>query len=174
MRIITSNNLFKIPPGQPVIIDANIFVYANQHASNQCVKLLERCSSNEVRGILPVHILAEVMHVLMLAEAKDLGLVKGANPARQLSENPKKIMALHRYESLIRDLLAIGLQLESLQREDFLTAAYLQREQGLLTNDALFLAVGLRLRITSVVSADSAFKNIQGIDLYSPDDIVIE
>ena len=167
-------NLLEIPPEQPVIIDANIFIYANQRASSQCVKLLERCSSNEVYGILPSHILAEVIHVLMLAEAKDLGLVKGANPARQLSENPRKIKALNRYESLIRDLLAIGLHLEPLQREDFLTAMNLQREHGLLTNDALFLAVALRLRITSVVSADSAFKNIQGIILYSPDDIVIE
>ena len=68
-----------------------------------------RCSTNEVYGVLPVHILAEVMHVLMLAEAKDLGLVKGANPARQLCENPWKIRVLKRYESLIRDLLAIGI-----------------------------------------------------------------
>lgn len=167
-------NLLQIQSEQQVIIDANIFIYANQSASNQCVKLLERCSNNEIYGILPVHILAEVMHVLMLAEARDLGLVKGANPAKQLSENPRKIRSLNRYESLVRDLLAIGLQLESLQREDFLTAMNLQREHGLLTNDALFLAVALRLRITSVISADSAFKNIQGIIQYSPDDLIIE
>ena len=167
-------NLLQIPSEQPVIIDANILVYANQRVSNQCIKLLEKCSNNEAYGILPVHILAEVMHVLMLAEAKDLGLVKGANTARQLSENPRKIKALNRYESLIRDLLAIGLQLESLQREDFLTAMHLQREHGLLTNDALFLAIALRLRVTSIISADSAFKNIPGIIQYSPDDLIIE
>ena len=38
-------------------------------------------------------------------------------------------------------------------------------------NDALFLAVATRLRVTAIVSADSIFKNIQGIILYSPDDI---
>jgi predicted nucleic acid-binding protein len=47
----------------------------------------------------------------------------------------------------------------------------LQRQYGLLTNDALFLAVAIRLRVTAVISADSVFKNIQGIFLYSPDDI---
>lgn len=77
-------NLLIIPSEQPVIIDANIFIYANQRASTQCVKLLERCANNEVYGILPAHILAEVMHVLMLAEAKDKGLLKGPNPAKQL------------------------------------------------------------------------------------------
>jgi hypothetical protein len=63
----------------------------------------------------------------MLAEARDLDMIKGSNPAKQPSENPNKIKALNRYESLIRDLLSIGLKLESLQREDFITAMTLQR-----------------------------------------------
>ncbi|MBK6914967.1 MAG: type II toxin-antitoxin system VapC family toxin [Ignavibacteriales bacterium] len=164
-------NLLQIPQQQPVIIDTNIFVYAAQRDSKQCIKLLEKCATDEMFGILPTHILAELTHVLLLAEARDLGLIKGSNPAKQLSENPNKIKALNRYEVLIRDLLSIGLKLESLQREDFLTAMSLQRQYGLLTNDALFLAVAIRLRVTAVVSADSVFKNIQGIFLYSPDDI---
>ena len=164
-------NLLIFPSEQPVIIDANIFIYANQRASTQCVKLLERCANNEVYGILPAHILAEVMHLLMLAEAKDKGLLKGPNPAKQLSKNPQRVKSLNRYESLIRDLLAIGLQLEPLQREDFITALTLQRQYGLLTNDALFLAIATRLRVTSIVSADSVFKNVQGIFHYSPDDL---
>ncbi|MDP2302480.1 MAG: type II toxin-antitoxin system VapC family toxin [Ignavibacteria bacterium] len=164
-------NLLNIPAEQPVIIDANIFIYANQKASAQCVKLLERCANNEVFGILPSHILAEVMHVLMLAEAKDIGIIKGSNPARQLTENPQKVKSLNRYESLVRDLLAIGLQLEPLQREDFITAMSLQRQYGLLTNDALFMAIATRLRVTAIVSADAVFGNVQGIIHYSPDDI---
>ncbi len=164
-------NLLNIPAAQPVIVDANIFIYANQKASAQCVKLLERCANNEVFGILPTHILAEVMHVLMLAEAKDIGIIKGSNPARQLTENPQKVKSLNRYESLIRDLLAIGLQLEPLQREDFITAMSLQRQYGLLTNDALFMAIATRLRVTAIVSADSVFGNVQGIIHYSPDDL---
>ena len=159
-------NLLNIPAEQPVIIDANIFIYANQKASAQCVKLLERCANNEVFGILPSHILAEVMHVLMLAEAKDIGIIKGSNPARQLTENPQKVKSLNRYESLIRDLLAIGLQLEPLQREDFITAMSLQRQYGLLTNDALFMAIATRLRVTAIVSADSVLGNVQGIIHY--------
>jgi predicted nucleic acid-binding protein len=164
-------NLLKIPADQPVIIDANIFIYANQRASLQCVNLLERCAKSEVLGILPTHILAEVMHVLMLEEARDIGLIKGSNPARQLVGNPQLVKSLSRYESLIRDLLAIGLQLEQLQREDFITAMSLQRQYGMLTNDALFLAIAIRLRITAVVSADSVFDQVREIVHYSPDDL---
>jgi predicted nucleic acid-binding protein len=164
-------NLLQIPQQEPVLIDTNIFVYAAQRSSVQCIKLLEKCANDELFGIIPTHILAELIHVLMLAEARDLGLIKGPNPAKQLSENPNKIKALNRYESLIRDLLSIGLTLETLQREDFLTAMSLQRQYGLLTNDALFLAIATRLRVTAVVSADSIFNNVSGIMHYIPDDL---
>ena len=166
-------NLLQIPHQQPVIIDTNILVYAIQRNSLQSVKLLEKCAKDEVYGIIPTHILAELMHVLMLAEARDLGMISGSNPAKQLSEQPQKIKGLNRYESLIRDLLSIGIQLESLMREDFLTAMSLQRQYGLLTNDALLLAVATRLRVPALASADAVFKNVQGILVYSPDDLEI-
>ena len=92
-------NLLQIPQQQPVIIDANIFVYAAQRSSLQCIKLLEKCAKDKLFGIIPTHILAELMHVLMLAEARDLSLIKGSNPAKQLSENPNKIKALTGTES---------------------------------------------------------------------------
>ncbi len=164
-------NLVQIPKNERVIIDTNILVYANQRSSVQCVKLLQSCAEQEVYGIITTHILAELTHVLMLSEAREIGLITGSNPAKQLSVNPQKIKSLNRYESLIRDLLSIGLQLEALNREDFLTAMSLQRQYGLLTNDALFIAVAIRLRIKSVVSSDLAYKDIRNILLYSPDDL---
>ena len=164
-------NLLRIPQKQPVIIDTNIFIYAAQRSSIQCIKLLEKCANEDFYGIIPTHILSELIHILMLAKARDLGLIKDSNSAKQLSENPNKIKALNRYESLIRDLMSIGLKLESLQKEDFIAAMTLQRQYGLLKNDALLLAVANRLRVTSLVSADMVFKDIQGIIHYSPDDI---
>ena len=47
----------------------------------------------------------------------------------------------------------------------------LQRLYGLLTNDALFLAIAQRLRVTNIVSADEQFKEVKGIMFYSPDDL---
>lgn len=168
-------NLSQIPQQQPVIIDTNIFVYATQKSSNQCIKLLEKCANEELLGIVPTHTLAELTHLLMLAEASDLGLLKESDHySKQLSDNPNKLKVLNRYESLIRDILSIGLKLESLQREDFFTAMSLQHQYGLLMNDALFLAVATRLRVTAVVSANPVFKNVREIFLYSPDDLINE
>jgi predicted nucleic acid-binding protein len=165
-------NLQKIPQGASILIDANIFIYALQQQSRQCINLLQRCAEDQVVGYIADNILAEIMHTLMLAEARDYHWISGPNPARQLSEQPQRVRALHRYESLLRDILGMGLRLESLQREDFLTALTVQRQSDLLTNDALLVALAMRLRIQAIVSADKAFKRAQGMTIYLPDDLI--
>jgi len=167
-------NLNKIAAHEMVLLDANIFIYALQQQSRQCMQLLRRCAEDQVIGYIADNILAEVMHILMIAEARDNNWITGANPARQLSEQPKRVMALLRYEGLLRDLLSMGLHLESLQREDFITALAVQRHSGLLTNDALLVALAMRLRIKSIASADQALSRVPGILLYSPDDLIME
>lgn len=164
-------NLRRIPKQQTVIIDTNILFYAAQRNSMQCVEVLERSASGEISGIIPVHILAEFIHVLMLAEARDLELIKGSNPAKQLSQAPNKVKALYRYEGLIRDLLSIGFRIETIEKADFFTAISIQRLHGILINDALLIAVAKRLRVSAVASADIIFEDIKDISLYKPDDI---
>lgn len=164
-------NLNLIKKGEIVVIDANIIIYAIQLQSVQCKKLLLKCAEDEITGILPAHILAEVMHVLMIAEAKDNGWVNGPNPAKQLSEKPDRIKALSRYETLIKDLLAINLTIASLEQEDFLTSMRIQRESGLMTNDALLVAVADRLRVQSIASADKKLFAAKGKMVYVPGDI---
>lgn len=164
-------NLDKIPDGERVIIDANIILYAVQQASQQCKRLLLRCAGDELQGILPAHILAEVMHQFMLAEARDNGWIEGSNPARQLSKNPHLVKKLVRYEDMLRDLLAIGFQIEPLKEQDFISALPVQRRYGLLTNDALLVAIAQRLRAKAFTSADKAFARVQRLRIYAPDDL---
>lgn len=167
-------NLMQLPKGEIVLVDANIFVYAAQCCSLQCLHFLERCANRELNAIMPTNILAEVMHVLMLGEARELGFVTGSHPAKQLSEHPETVKSMARYDAKIKDLLSIGIHLEPIQREDFFTAISYQHQYGLLTNDALFIAVATRLRISAVISADKMFSKIKGITLYKPDDIKIQ
>lgn len=164
-------NMNLIKKGESVVIDANIFIYAIQQESQQCKKLLVRCAEDEVTGILPAHILAEVMHILMMAEARDNGWISGPNPAKQLTDKPDRVKALFRYESLIKDLLAINLSIASLEQEDFLTAMRIQRESGLMTNDALLVAIADRLRVQSIASADKKLQSLRGKIIYAPGDI---
>jgi len=164
-------NLSQITNASIVLLDANICLYAIRQESAQCERLLARCANGEVNGIMPSHILAEIMHQLMIAEARDYQWIKGPNPAKQLAGLPDRVRALTKYEELVRDILGTGLQIEPIVQEDFITSLEVQRQAGLLTNDALLVAVGERLRVTSIASADQAFSRVQGILLYSPDDV---
>ncbi len=165
-------NILQIPSTQPVIIDSPILVYACQRASNQCVKLLDRIASGEIYGVVTTETLSELTNTLMILEARDSGFINSNNTINEISKLNGKIRILNRYENLIKDLLSVGLKLESVTREDFLTAMKYQRQYGLLINDALFLAAADRLRITTIVSNKENFRNIPGVIFYSPDDLI--
>jgi predicted nucleic acid-binding protein len=164
-------NLRQIPKSDVVLVDANIILYAARGVSTQCEQLLTRCSERDISCIIPSAQFAEVMHRLLVAEARDNGWVGGSNPTKQLSERPERIRSLFRYEQQLRNLLGAGLVLEPIIREDFVTAISLQRQFGLMTNDALLAACAGRLGIQSLASADKTFSQVRGVILYSPDDL---
>ncbi|MFH0991728.1 MAG: type II toxin-antitoxin system VapC family toxin [bacterium] len=165
-------NLNEIKKSDIVLLDANVLVYGVLHRSEQCTKLLRRCAERDVIGIVGLQQLAEVMHRLMMVEARDNAWTTGGNPDRSLSERPDRVRLMNRYSDIVKGLLASGFKFESLVAEDFPAALRLQREYGLLTNDALFIAIADRLRIQAIASADRQLSNVRGIILYSPNDIL--
>ncbi len=165
--------LAQIRNDEEVLIDTNILVYANQQKSHECKQLLRRCASREVRGVVVMPVLAELVHTLMIIEARENGWIERANPARALAERPEAVQRLARYQTHVRELLGIGMKIEPAVRADILEAMSIQREFGLLTNDALLLAVGRRLNCNSVATADQAFQNATGFMIYAPGDLSI-
>jgi predicted nucleic acid-binding protein len=163
--------LNKIPDGEICIIDANIMIYAFRDTSQQCKKLLERCADNTILGIIGSHILAEIMHRLMIAEARENNWITTSNPAKQLSDKPERVKLLYRYEQSILNMLAIGIHYETVKKEDFITAMKIQHETGLLTNDALTVAIADRLGIHAIASADKHLQMPRKYILYRPTDI---
>ena len=163
--------LDQITQNDIVLIDANIILYALRDKSAQCKRLIRRCVERDVYGVITSHILAEISHRLMIAEAYEYGWISGSNPARRLAEQPERVKVLIRYEQAVKNLLATGIRLERLEKEDFLTMLRVQRDSGLLTNDALLIACAERLRVQAIASADQHLSTVRGIILYSPDDI---
>ncbi len=164
-------NLSEIPKDTRIVLDTGIFLYAMQGFSVQCRNLLERCAIDEVVGILPSPVLTDVMHALVIAEAKDNGWIPGPHPLRDLKSQPKRIASLRRYESLVRDLLGMGLALEEATREDFITAMDVQQRSGFLIRDALLIAMCRRLGVHNFASSDPGFRKALGTDVYLPSDV---
>jgi predicted nucleic acid-binding protein len=157
--------------GASVFVDANIFIYAVERRSRQCRQFLDRCDGEAVHAFSSAVVLAEVCHRRMINEAKEAGVISGPNPSRLLGRKPGQIQGLSIYAQNVRDLLDSAIVFEPIRTADFYVALELQRQHGLLTNDALNLAVARRLGLQELVTADTSFDNVQGIIVYKPEDI---
>lgn len=163
--------LSSIPAGAWVAIDTNILVYANQRRSPDCISFLERCAAGEIQGVVPMPMVAELAHALMLIEARENSWIERGRPAKALAERPDLVRRLTRYETRIREFFGIGLRIEAAGAADVLEALRVQRETGLFMNDALLLAVARRLNCEAVASADKAVAAAPGFAVYAPADL---
>jgi len=163
--------LAQIPEGDWVVIDTNILIYANQGQSADSVEFLRRCASGMLQGLIPVPMVAELVHALMLIEARENNWIERQNPSRALAARPDLVRRLTRYEIQVREFFGIGLRIEPALAGDILEAMRIQRETGLLTNDALLLAVARRLNCSSIASADKTIAAAPGFTVYAPMDV---
>jgi len=106
----------------------------------------------------------------MMQEAQSRGL-SASYPAKALGQNPAIVRQLTAYKMEMEDLLAGDMAIASFESADFLKALELQQAHGLLTNDSLQLAIGLRQDIKLLATADPQFADIPGITLFRPDDV---
>lgn len=164
-------SLDTIATGSTILLDANILVYARKRQSPECERLLERCGHGELRGILPTHTLAEVSHVLMTLEARERAGSLHGYGHRALLEKPAEIQKFEEHAKAVHKLLSSDIHIESLLKEDFPIALEFQKQWGLLTNDALLLAVGSRLSVNMLASADKGFRMATRWKLYAPSDL---
>ena len=163
-------SLEAIPSGVQVLLDANILLYARRQASEQCRGLVDRCLRREVYGVITSVTVAEYCHRRMMQEAQSRGL-SGSNPARALAQDAALVRRLVRYRQEVEDLLAGDLLVVATEVADIARALNLQQAHGLLTNDSLHLAAGLRCGIHHLASADRQFDGIPDITAFRPDDL---
>jgi predicted nucleic acid-binding protein len=165
-------NLDDIQNGSLCVVDTNVLLYAEQGLSQQCKRLLRRCGTGDLILRLPQTVWHELCHKLMLAEALMGGKVAGPNPAAKLSRRPDVIQGLGLYREKVTALVELGLGFESCTRQDFFDRAFVyQKKYGLLTNDSLILAAAVRLEADVLVTADSAFKSVQELQVAMPSDL---
>jgi predicted nucleic acid-binding protein len=165
-------NLDDIPNGSLCVIDSNILIYAEEGVSNQAQRLLRRCARGELSGVLPQTVWQEVTHKLMLAEAMMKGVISGGNPASRLSSKPEAIKELSLYRAKVQALVELGLGFETCTLKDLTKTAFgLQEKYGLLTNDAVVLAVAIRLKADALASEDKAFRDVTEVPIYAPTDL---
>ena len=162
----------EIPSGSVCVLDTNVLLYAHQNASPAASRVLRRCASADIIGILPSAVWEELCHRLMVAEAVATGRISGPNPARRLAKHPEIVRGLAAYRERIAELSAMGLRYEPVTREDVLTGAIdLQKRHGLLTNDSIIVACAMRLGADYMVTSDSGLASLTAVRIAFLDDV---
>ena len=162
--------LLSVPAGTDIFIDANIFIYALNSVSPQCLLLLERCSREEVTGISLFEIVNEATHKFMLAEAVSKSIIAQPSAAALLRRH-SDIPTLVDYWRETERVLALNILIFSTDEQIVRSAQPERQNASVLTNDSMILSWMREYGIRNIATADRDFERASGITVFGPDDI---
>jgi predicted nucleic acid-binding protein len=160
-----------LPLGASIFLDANTLVYHFQPHPTfgaACTQLMTRIENQEVLGVTSTHILTEVAHRLMMIEAASLPGWKPTKVKQHLLKNPAALQKLTRFQAAVDTVLHSRFQILTIAPALILTATGISRATGLLSNDALSVAVMEGNGLTNLASHDTDFDRVPGITRYAP------
>ncbi len=164
-------NFSAIPDGHDIFLDTNTFVYFfSQHATwgAACEQLLERVARQDVRGFTSTHVLSELAHRLMTIEAMDAFGWPFAGIAQRLRHHPADVRTLNRFHQAVQDVPRFGVQILTIPASLIDSAAASSQQTGLLSNDALIVAVMQANGLTHLASNDVDFDRVPGLTRFAP------
>jgi predicted nucleic acid-binding protein len=164
-------NFAMIPAGEAVFVDANVFVYdftpvaLYGPASNALLKRFER---KELQGITSSLVLHDVAHRAMTLEACQTLGWPYAGIGKRLRTHPAEIQRLTRFRRMLDEILALGVEVLDVSVKHVLLAGDLSRRHGLLSGDALVVAMMQSNGLVNLASGDNDFDRVPGIVRFSP------
>ncbi len=159
-----------IPAGASVFIDANPLVYhfvQDPSFGAACTDLLIRIRPQEIAAYTSTHVVAEMAHRVMTLEAISAFSWPANQIAQRLRKNISHVQRLARFRTAIQEVPAFGIQLLTVQPDLMDAGAAISQRMGLLTNDALVVAVMHSHNLANLASNDSDFDREPSITRYS-------
>jgi predicted nucleic acid-binding protein len=157
--------------GDAVFIDANILTYHFQpHPlwGSACSNLLQRIDNGELAGSTSTHVLSNVSHRLMTIEAA----VRFGWPSTGIGKRPRthpaQVQKLAAFRLAIDHILQSSVQVLPAAPVLVSAAAALSQQVGLLSNDALVVAVMQSNGLTRLASSDQDFDRVPWLTRYEP------
>ncbi len=159
-------NLASIPQKSSVFVDANTFVYHfSQHPvlALPCTEFLNRVISQDIQGLTSANVMNDVAHRLMVLEASTKLGWAGPGITQRLRRHPAEIQKLAKFEQAIREVAQFGIQVLPTTAVLVEAAATLSQKIGLLSGDALIMAIMQNHGLTQLASHDGDFDRVPGI-----------
>jgi predicted nucleic acid-binding protein len=154
-----------------LFIDANCLVDAatsDATYGGACQRLLEDIENRVFAGCTSAHVLGDLSHRLMTIEAALLFHRPMTGIANWLRRHPAELQQLSQYRRSLDDLQAIPLPILPATGSLLSRAADVSRLYGLLTNDALIVAVMQDHGLSHLASNDADFDRVPALTRYAP------
>ena len=160
-----------IPSGLLLFVDANTLVYhfaAEPLLGPPCQRLLDRINGGDVQGLISTDVLSDVAHRLMTQEAIRRFAWPVAGIAQRLRSHPSHIQQLSDFRAAVDEVLQSGIHVVSIPPPLIATAAAISQQFGLLSGDALVVAVMREHGLVHLASHDADFDRVPGLRRYAP------
>jgi predicted nucleic acid-binding protein len=160
-----------IPHGSRLFLDANTLVYyftADLRYGAACLQLIDRIARQEIHGITSAHVVSDVAHRVMTLEAMHVSGLTAKGIAAHLRQHPTEVQKLTRFRQAVDLVAPMGIQVVPVDLALVSAAAARSQHYGLLTGDALVVAVMEHHRLTELASNDADFDGVPGLKRYAP------
>ena len=157
--------------GDSVFLDANTLIYHFTHAARYgtaCTHLLQRIENQELRGLTSTHVLTAAAHRLMTIEALATFGWPVAGIAQRLRRHPGQVQQLTGFRQAVERLLQSQVHILTIDPALIAAATITSQQTGLLSNDALIVAVMQANGLAKLASNDADFDRVQGLTRYAP------
>jgi predicted nucleic acid-binding protein len=157
--------------GDSVFLDANIFVFhfaPDPAYGPACGQLMQQIQNQQLQGFTSTQVLGEVAHRLMIMEASRVAGWVGGKVKRRLKQQPGTLRQLSQFRTAIELVLRSRISVFPIVPALLADAMVLSQQHGLLTNDALILAVMQANGLSKLASEDDDFDRVPGIHRHAP------
>jgi predicted nucleic acid-binding protein len=157
--------------GDSVFVDANTLIYhfgPHPAFGTACRQLVGRIENQDLLGFTSTHMLGEVAHQLMIAEALTLPGWSAGKVKKRLRQQPAVLQSLTGFRTAVETVLQSRITVLTIAPALVGSAATISQQCGLLTNDALTVALMQANGLTRIASHDTDFDRVPGLTRYAP------
>lgn len=161
-----------LPAGSLIFLDANTLIYhftAHPDLGTACSDLLNRIELQEVHAVTAAHITSEVAHRLMTIEASQIFGWPFAGIAQRLRRHWQEIHNLPTFRLAVEEIRKSRIDVHSVHVDLVAEATTISQQFGLLSNDALAVAIMQHHALVDLASNDSDFDRVPWIRRYAPE-----
>ncbi|MEK7414628.1 MAG: PIN domain-containing protein [Planctomycetota bacterium] len=160
--------LAEFPSGGSVFLDANTLVYHFVNVHPSCTYTLHRSEIGDITALTSVPVVAETRHRLMVLEARERFSLSPRKVLAYLKRHPEQVKVLRACVEAVESLSLLRIKVVSPSLDTVLASQRIGSEYGLLTNDALLIAVMREHHLTHLASNDTDFLPVPDITLWRP------